>query len=153
MVCKTIIRRFNSARRLQLPLLVLVACGDPPDPAPATRSTSTARWVEWRGDGDPVDRPVAVFVDTPGGAVDTLAGNSDVTTFLNDRFHPLFHTHDAAQATGTVQFLTATGCAFGPPFQPESASDLIDAANAVVVRPEAIGEHSPRFTRACAGAP
>jgi hypothetical protein len=153
MVCKTIIRRFKSARRLQLtPLfggLLLAACGDPPDPPAATESRSSARFVLWRSDADPVDRPVAVFVDAPGGRADRLAANSDVTTFLNDRFHPLFHETDEQQPSGTVQFLTSDGCAFAPAFAPRDSAALIAAANGVVLRPEAVGRHAPTFTRAC----
>lgn len=153
MVCKTIIRRFDSARHLQLLCALILGCSDPPSPPPASTSPSTARWVQWRAAADPVNAPVAVFVDAPGGPVDRLAADADVTTFLNDRFHPLFRVVDPAQAAGTVQFYTADGCAFGPPIAPLSAQALIDAANAVIVRPEAGGRRAPAFSRTCAGAP
>lgn len=109
-----------------------------------------ARWVEWRADDAPVSRPIAFFADTPGGAVDRLAADPDVTTFLNDRFHPIFHLADASQALGSVQFLTADGCAFGPPLSPASPTELIKAANLVIVRPEARGRSAGRFGRDCA---
>lgn len=150
MVCKTIIRRFNSARRLHLLSVLLVACSDPPDPSPAAPTASIAKWVEWRADDAPVERPVVVFVDEPGGSVDRIAANADVTTFLNDRFHPRFHTTDAQQPVGTVQFLSADGCALTPPLTPSSPDDFIAAANAVVVRDEAVKRTAPRFTRSCA---
>ena len=150
MVCKTIIRRFNSARRLHLLPALLLACSDPPDPPPVSTSSSTARWVLWRSDEEPVEHPVAVFVDEPGGPVDRIAGNSDVTTFLNDRFHPVFHRDDPAQPRGTVQFLSADGCALTPALTPADAHEFIEAANVVVVRAESVGRHASRFTRACA---
>lgn len=151
MVCKTIIRRFDSARHLQLLCALILACRDPHDPPPASTSPSTARWVAWHADADAVSAPVAVFVDVPGGPVDRLAADADVTTFLNDKFHPLFHEADAAQPPGTVQFLTADGCAFGPATTPATPAELIAAANAVIVRPEASGRHASQFTRACPG--
>jgi hypothetical protein len=153
MVCKTIIRRFNSARRLHLLSVLLVACSDPPDPPPAAPTLSTAKWVEWRADDAPVERPVVVFVDEPGGSVDRIAANADVTTFLNDRFHPRFHTTDAEQPVGTVQFLSADGCALTLPLTPTGPADFIAAANAVVVRDEAVKRTAPRFTRSCANPP
>lgn len=149
MVCKTIIRRFNSARRLHLLPFLLAACSDPPDPPPASLSSSTAKWVLWRSDDEPVDRPVAVFVDKPGGPVDRLAADSDVTTFLNDRFHPLFHLDDPAQPPGTVQFLSADGCELSAALAPSSVHEFIEAANLVVLREESAGRRAPGFTRGC----
>jgi len=109
--------------------------------------------VQWHADADAVNAPVAIFVDVPGGPVDRLTADADVTTFLNDRFHPLFHPSDPAQPAGTVQFYTADGCAFGPAGTPSSVQALIDAANAVIVRPEASGRRAARFSRACHGPP
>jgi hypothetical protein len=93
---------------------------------------------------------VAVFVDAPGGAVDRLAADPDVTTFLNDRFHPIFRLDDPDQAGGTVQFYSADGCALGPPVTPATPGALIAIANGVVVRPEASGRHAVSFRRGCA---
>lgn len=149
LVCKTNIRRFESARRLHLFLACLVACSDPPDPPPATDGPSTAKWVEWRSDAAPVARPIAIFVDAPGGSADSVAADAAVTTFLNDRFHPLFRLSDPAQAAGTVQFLTADGCAFGAPFTPGGPSAFIEAANIVMLRAESTGRRAPQFTRSC----
>ena len=52
-----------------------------------------------------------------------------------------------------MQFYTADGCAFGPAATPADAQALIDAANAVIVRPEASGRRADAFSRACSGAP
>ena len=149
LVCKTNIRRFESARRLHPFLAFLLACSDPPDPPPATDSPSTAKWVEWRPEAVPVARPLAVFVDAPGGPADSVAADPAVTTFLNDRFHPVFRLSDPAQATGTVQFLTADGCAFGEPFAPAGPSAFVQAANIVMLRAESSGRRAPQFTRSC----
>lgn len=103
----------------------------------------------WKDDGAPVSAPIASFVDSPGGPVDRLAADPDVTTFLNDRFHPIFHTVDPAQPPGTVEFLTADGCSFGPPLVPASPGELIEAANAVMLRTEATGRTAAAFGRDC----
>lgn len=115
-----------------------------------SKSSSTAKWVLWRSDEEPAEHPVAVFVDEPGGPMDRIAADSDVTTFLNDRFHPVFHREDPAQPRGTVQFLSADGCALTPALTPGDAHEFIEAANVVVVRAESVGRQASRFTRACA---
>lgn len=106
--------------------------------------------MQWRRDDAPVDRPVALFVDAPGGPADRLAADPDVTTFLNDRFHPVFHVADPAQPSGTVQFLSPGGCAIAPPALPPTAADLIARMNAIIVLPEAHEGRSPRLSRICA---
>ena len=133
-------------------LWAVIACSDPPDPEPTSSSPSFARWVEWKEDTEPVDRPVAVFVDVPGGPVDRIAADSDVTTFLNDRFHPVFHLTDPEQPVGTVAWLTADGCVLRPPETPGSPDLWIAHANEVIVLPGARGRRSPHFTRACPSA-
>lgn len=154
MVCKTIIRRFDSARHLQLIVVlpVLFACADPPDPPPVTAAPSVARWVQWRAETEPVSRPVALIVDVEGGPLDRVVADADVTTFLNDRFHPVLRAPGAGEA-GTVRFYTADGCAFGPPLRPADAAAFIDAANAVVVRAEARGRAAAALVTDCRGAP
>ncbi len=139
MVCKTIIRRFKSARRLQLlSLAVAVGCSDPPDP-PSVRTTalSTAPWVEWKSDADLVRKPIALVVDDPGGPLDRVVADPDVTTFLNDRFHPLFRSAYAGHPAGTVLFLTPRGCPMGEPVRPRDPADFIRLANDVIIRPDA----------------
>ena len=138
-VCKTTIRRFKSARRLHLPLLLLLsACADPADPPPASRGTgSTAPWVEWHHASEPVIAPVVVFVDEPGGPMDRIAADTDVTTFLNDRFHPIFFTERVGQPIGTVRFYDGCGCPLTEPLRPDGPSAFITVANDIIVRADA----------------
>src|SRR5204862_5947019 len=91
-VCKTSMHRFDSGRRLQfsLALFVGIACHDPPTPPPTQGPDDLPRWslaphVSWAGLDAPATRPLAVFVDDPGGPLDQIAADADVTTFLNDR--------------------------------------------------------------------
>lgn len=149
-VCKTIIRRFKSARRLQLLFLGLVpACYDPPVPAPSPRmNTSNAVYVEWRREDEPVRRPVVLVVDQPGGPADRVVADLDVTTFLNDRFHPVFREGDPGPP-GTVQFFAVTGCPLTEPFTPQDARHAIEVANRVVVHPLAQPGWSPRLQLGC----
>ena len=151
MVCKTIIRRFNPARHLHLPFAALVACSDPPDPPPATTTPSAAQWMDWRTLTQPVERPVVLVVDAPWGAVDRLVAHPDVTTFFNDRFHPILLESDAVQPPGTLRFYTADGCAIGPAITPHSPQEIIAAANLVATLPEATGRSASSFVRACPG--
>ncbi len=151
MVCKTIIRRFNPARHLHLILAALFACSDPPDPPPATTTRSAAIWVEWRVPAEPVERPVVLVVDVPGGALDRLVADADVTTFFNDRFHPILVQSDFRQSPGTLGFYTADGCAIGPALTPRSSDEIIAAANRVVIAAEAQGRRASSFVRGCPG--
>ncbi len=149
MVCKTIIRRFESGRRLQLFLgssfslaLLIGACSDPPSPAPIASPTgSTAPWVEWRAADAPVRGPVVVVVDSPGGAVDRLVADPDVTTFLNDRFHPIFRPAlrigSETQPAGTLRFYDGCGRPLTDASTPATPAELIAIANEVIVRVEA----------------
>ena len=145
-VCKTTIRRFKSARRLHLVWLLALACRDTPRTGPpAHHSASSAPWVEWRDDADPVDRPVALVVDEPGGPLDRICADPDVTTFLNDRFHPIFH----VGSPPSLSFLTADGCALAGPTNPADATAFIALANEAVVRTEARGRSAPHLTLTC----
>ena len=150
-VCKTAIRRFESARRLQMffALIAMAACSDPPDPPPAAhQSASQARWVAWADERAPVNRVVVLFVDTPGGRLDLLADHSDVATFLNDRFHPVFRIASSGKEP-SIQFFTADGCPITEPLAPSDAAAFIEVANAVVTRPEAWGHTATFFSLAC----
>ncbi len=98
--------------------------------------------VEWRTVDQPTDRPLAVFVDAPGGPMDLFARDPDVTTFLNDKFDPLLVESFGLQPTGTVAIYTAEGCPLVPPFVPQMPSDWINAANRAILRPEAQGRHA-----------
>jgi len=108
--------------------------------------------VEWRDPAQAVTRPVALVVDAPGGPLDRLVADPDVTTFLNDRFHPVWAASSPYAPVGTVRFYTPRGCSLGDPVQPKNAAELIAAANAVIVRPEAREGQSPRLDLSC-GAP
>ena len=108
---------------------------------------SHARWVGWRALDQAVAAPIAWFSGAPGGSVDQIAMDRDVTTFLNDRFSPVFEVGEAE----TVQFLTADGCAFGLPLPLRSAEAFIDAANLVIVADEARGRQGSSPRRDCPG--
>ncbi len=140
MVCKTIIRRFKSARRLHTLLAATaaaaIACSDPPEPPRAAPSSpSHARHVQWRDTADAVTSPIARVVDRPGGRLDAIVADPDVTTFLNDRFHPVFEVGQPASVT----FTDACGEPLLPPASPEDAAAFIALANVVVQRPAAPG--------------
>lgn len=150
-VCKTTIRRFKSARRLHLlPVLAVLAACDPPPPPPVpSAAASNAAYVRWRSPDEPVRRPVALFVDHPGGIADRVAADFDVTTFLNDRFHPVILPPEPGGPSGTVQFLTVAGCPLTAPFAPSSPTQWIEVANRVVKRPEAAAGWAPRLSLSC----
>lgn len=94
---------------------------------------STAPYVAWTGPSAPVRLPLAVFIDAPGGPLDRVAADLDVSTFLNDRFHPWFLTPEAVSGleheAPTALILDPGGCVRVGPFRPESASAWISAAN------------------------
>jgi hypothetical protein len=112
---------------------ILAACSDPPPPAARAHGPSngaTAPHVAWALPSGPIDRPHAVLLDTPGGPLDRLAADADVTTFLNDRFHAWF----VPVATGPrTLFLATDGCLLTPPVDATSRDAWIDAANAAAL--------------------
>lgn len=144
-VCKTVTHRFESGRRLQIPLLsgllALLSCADPAAPPEVPGPPDLPRWseapyVEWSGPSSPVSRPLAVFVDLPGGPMDAIAADLDVTTFLNDRFHPWFLRPDAVDGLPPAPLaliLDRAGCVRAAPFRPEGPAAWIAAANAVLL--------------------
>jgi hypothetical protein len=111
--------------------------------------------VEWRSTVGPVDRPIARVVDVPGGPLDTIVADPDVTTFLNDRFYALFrlpgiHPEEPVALAATVQFFRPDGCALTEPLQVGSPRELIDVCNAIVVRDDLSPRSSPGLTLRCA---
>lgn len=98
--------------------------------------------VEWRHPGDPVERPLAVFVGVPGGPADRVARDVEVTTFLNDRFAPLLVPAFGSQPPETAAIYTADGCALIEPFVPASPQAWIVQANRAVVMPAATGRRA-----------
>jgi hypothetical protein len=126
------------------------ACADPPDPPPVAHgSASRARWVAWASESEAVRRPVALFVDEPGGPLDLIADQSDVATFLNDRFHPVFRTPSQAGTAPTVRFYSARGCPLSEPFAPRTAEEFIARANEVVLLPASRGQTATHFSLDC----
>ena len=130
-----------------------MAC-DPPAPTPVPGPSDLPRWSEapyvaWTGPAAPISRPLAVFVDLPGGPMDQIASDADVATFLNDRFHPWFLVPEAAPdlaAPPAALFLDSHGCLLRGPDRPESPAAWIDEANAVLLalsRGEAHGHALP----------
>ena len=129
---------------------MIAACSDPPAPPPLSDPARTvAVYVEWRAPDAAVRAPVVVFVDVAGGPVDRLAADSDVTTFLNDRFHPVLLPAYAAQPVGTVAFYDGEGCLLAGPARPADPQALIDLANGVVLDPRSRGITAPRLPERC----
>jgi hypothetical protein len=90
--------------------------------------------VSWSGVTDPGNRPLAVFVDDPGGPLDRIAADADVTTFLNDRFTPIFLIPERAPLARGVSFLDREGCVLLGPIAPPSPAAFIEIANDLQVR-------------------
>jgi len=128
----------------------LLAC-DPPAPPPLPGPPDLPRWSEapyvaWSGPATPITRPLAVFVDLPGGPMDQIAGDADVATFLNDRFHPWFLVPEAAPDLAeppAALFLDASGCLLRGPDRPDGPAAWIEEANAVLLAIHA-GDTQPR---------
>lgn len=133
----------------------MVACSDPPLPAPVDPSSpSTAPYMEWRTAQGPVTHPVVRVVDEPGGPLDRIVADVDVTTFLNDRFHPIFrrpgaYPDEPIALAGTVQFFDPLGCPITPALRVWSPQELIDVANAVSLRRSTDSSTSPRLLLRC----
>ena len=135
-------RQFRGGvRRLwAAPMLALASCSDPPPPPPVADPAGVPRWstapyVRWAGPRDPSTGPLAVFVDHPGGPLDRIAADPDVTTFLNDRFVPWFLTPSAAEGlppAPAALWLDPRGCVLAGPLRPASPDAWIATANAVL---------------------
>ena len=135
--------RFDSGRRL-LSLLAAVsgfaiACNDPPTPPPTDGPDDLPRWskaphVHWAGLDEAGTRPLAVFVDDPGGPLDRIAADLDVTTFLNDRFTPIFLVPERSPLARGVSFLDRDGCLLLGPVAPASPGEFVALANDLQVK-------------------
>lgn len=133
---------------------MIASCSDPPAPPPVSDpGRSVAVHVEWRAPEAAVRAPVAVFVDSVGGPADRLAADPDVTTFLNDRFHPVLLPSYADQPSGTVAFYDGAGCLLAGPALPGDAQALIDLANGVMLDPRSRGVTAPRLPERCTPPP
>ncbi len=141
-VCKTTIRRFKSARRLQFLagwVALSGACNDPPEPppevVPAGSPSATAPHVQWQtwADAEAGSRPWVEFHDAPDGPAIAIAADPDVTTFLNDRFASVFFNEPG---TPGILFMSASGCVLTHWLRPSTPAAFIEAANAVIVLPE-----------------
>lgn len=77
---------------------------------------------------------MAILIDEPGGLLDSLAGHPDVTTFLNDRFHPMFFSDSTpAQPTPVTLLLDASGCLLAAPITATEATIWLQAVNAAAL--------------------
>jgi len=112
---------------------------------------STAPYVQWVGPGEAVHKPVALFVSAPGGPLDLLASDADVTTFLNDRFTPMFLVPvSAPDLAPGMWFIDQNGCLLTGPDQPTSPEEWLALANQVQLQATAnrhSGALSPAPTR------
>lgn len=113
---------------------ILSACSEPPPPPAARRcgptGGATAPHVCWSGPA-PTGRPIALLAGLPGGTLDRIAGDPDVTTFLNDRFEPRFVAPDLLAPPGERTLLLGPrGCVLpGGELRAESPAGWIDAVN------------------------
>lgn len=114
-----------------------IGCQDPPAPKITATSASTAPWLVWASASSPVQGPVVIVRDHPGGALDRLVADPDVTTFFNDRFHPVFVALRHEEGTPGLEFRDGCGCSLVPPFVPKSPAEIVQVANTVIVRPDA----------------
>ena len=131
--------RFDSGRRLQFLGLALCACSDPPTPPRADRPDGVPHWstaphVRWAGIDTKTSFPLAVFVDEPGGPFDRIAADLDVTTFLNDRFTPIFLVPERSPLARGVSFLDRDGCLLLGPVAPASPGEFVALANDLQVK-------------------
>jgi hypothetical protein len=111
--------------------LFLSGCSDPPAPAPVHTGPSMAPYVLWQEPEKlPVDKPIALFVDAPGGELDRLAADFDITTFLNDKFTPVFL---SSTSKHFLRFYLPDGCPISPPLYLKTPSDWIAEANRIVL--------------------
>lgn len=121
--------------------MVVSGCADPADPPAAADPSGVQRWsaaphVRWAGPADPVRRPLAVLVDHPGGPLDRIAADPDVTTFLNDRFHPWFLPPEVAGGAPDAPatwWLDERGCLLYGPTRPATPEAWIADANAAAL--------------------
>lgn len=142
------IRQFKSGRRLQIlhliaPFLILsgaifvfMGCQDPQTPPPTEPPQGIPRWsttkhITWKGPSDAIQLNIALVIDTPNGPLDQIAGDNDVTTFLNDRFHPIFvHASFGALDKGSgLIFISPEGKKLGGPITPQNVDAWIQVSN------------------------
>ena len=77
-------------------------------------------------------RPIALFIEEPGGPLDQAAHDADVATFLNDRFHAVFLTPAYSGQARGMWFVSPQGCLLLGPVLPVDATAWSQAANAAV---------------------
>lgn len=149
-VCKTVIHQFESGRRLHIHiatalqptrvfavvfLFLLAACGDGRKPAASPSPKDLPRWssteyVEWNGPNDRASQPIALIIDRTDGPLDQMCGDVDVTSFLNDRFHPIFiHSRVMPSIDSALILISPNGETLGGPLAPHNASALIQLGN------------------------
>ena len=95
---------------------------------------TTSHYVRWSNPMNLPTRPLAIFVGDPAGPIDQIVTDSDVTTFLNDRFDPWFIIPERVQGLNseTALFLDIDGCTLGSPTTPVLPSQWIEQANAAL---------------------
>ena len=122
--------------------ICLTACADPPDPPATPEPPDLPRWstaphVQWDGLSqlNHPTHPIALFVSQPDGALDRLAHDPDVATFLNDRFQPIFLTPDFAGRAEGLLFVSTQGCLLSESM-PQTPTEWIALANQAILKTE-----------------
>ena len=144
------IHQFESGRRLHILYTIaetlkwfsaivfvfaLSACGDgrKPDPSPSPKGLkrwSSTEYIAWKGPQDPVLKPIALVIDRTNGPLDQICADGDVTSFLNDRFHPIFiHTHIMPTLDAALILISPDGEPLGGPLAPPDADAWIQLGN------------------------
>ena len=77
--------------------------------------------------------------------MDQIAADDDVTSFLNDRFHPWFIAPEgkSGMAKEEVLFLNHDGCLLTEPTSPKTAAEWIITANRASVANETGSDMGP----------
>lgn len=103
----------------------LGGCSDPPTPPPL--NVGSAAHVQWVGFDRNPTAPVVLVWDRPGGPLDPILGDADLTTFLNQRFTPI--RLDPGPDPPRIELVDLDGCWRLPPWSPRSALEVVEAFN------------------------
>lgn len=102
-----------------------LGCSDPPPPPPT--SDGAASYVLWLSLEAPRRGPIVIVWDRPGGPVERLLAEPELTTFLNRRFSPSLL--DPGSAGPSLEVVDESGCWRLTPWRPASSAEITEALN------------------------